>query len=468
MSSLYHYDKDGRARLGPAPPAMQEPGPAAQLQAHVTRTADKPFIPASKRKTISGFPPPPRRRAINPAVRFCGRFTDVLREPMEQLSKVTRRSRGAGGEEERQHLRSLLNTMDGPTRTSALHARMVMRAMSTHRVSSVSQYNLHCEEKRITPFPATQDKLQSWLTWSVLEKDRPVASHAVGHHLSNLRVALKTMGQWVLTETENESLNPYIAMLQNTLPSRMKATPKLAHEFLLAACARLAEEQTLEARQKQAMISTFTATFARGTEVGGEDGQQWGDLTADSRGLAFGVVWSKKGKTTLDPQWRAYPHMPPGLEAMCPARNLLAYKEAWEAAGGTVGDRDLVWRRLDPEGRPTDRAYGAAEAMKTVRRELEKVGMPPGVMDVHWARHAGRDFLRFALGYSQESADLMGAWAPAREGGRSKRKSVGTRHYEHPTLDDFWREVERVAQKQARPVSGLCCRDKWSKRSGRR
>lgn len=187
--------------------------------------------------------------------------------------------------------------------------------------------------------------------------------------------------------------------------------------------------------------------------MGGEDGMRWGDLQADERGLAFQAMFSKMGKKSLAARVRVCPHMPRGLDAICPARCLLEFREAWTRAGGAAGPKDAVWCKLSKDGLPTSKALGVTAATNIVRRELAKEGVDGGLVSAHWARHAGRRLLEHALNLGAEAADIMGDWRPSTKGGNPK--SVGQRHYAHANVDEAW---AAAAQYLHGSPASHCCR----------
>ena len=385
-----------------------------------------------------------RPKPTNPAATFRAKLANPLGGPIEALRKAMVRTRGTDAQQELRHVQVALAKMTGTRLQCAVEERMQATQLSKQRVSAMSQYAVYCAETgRGLVFPITAKSVKGWLTWSVfkgaggIHTGRAVASHTLSHHLSNLRVAARAMGEWAVSETEKDSLNLLVGQLQAAYPSLPARTVAVPVEALVSCCERLRREGSLKALQTRALAAVSAGTLARGTEVAGEGGMRFGDFTLDHRGMAFGAMFSKMGKRTLAARVRVFPHMPKDLAEICPTRCLLEYKAAWGAAGGEVSDEAPLWRKVDADGKPTAWPMTVADSTAAIRSELAKEGVDPKIVGDHWARHTGRRILQYELEFGTLGADIMGDWKPASEGGNAK--SRGELHYAHPTVEEAWR-----------------------------
>jgi hypothetical protein len=424
------------------------------------RSRSEPAAAPPTAKPGTSAPSRARRAAGRPrkdsvATRFRDALRDPLRNALSAVRREVRNSRGASGEDQKRHVRVLMSKMGLEEQQHAALQRAQAARLSAQRVSALNQYEAYCMAKGTATavFPITCSRACGFLTWSVFKAGRPVQSHTLPDYLSNLRVAARVTGHWAVSAHEEATITALVGQLQDSSPSQPKRTQSVPIEALVAACDRLRREGTLAALHARAVTATSCGTLARGTEVGGEDGMQWGDLAADERGLAFSAMFSKMGKKSLAARVRVCPHMPRGLDAICPARCLLEFRDAWVRAGGAAGPKDAVWCKLAKDGTPTTTPLGVSAAIGIVKRELGREGVASGLVSAHWARHAGRRLLEHELGLGAEAADIMGDWRPAVKGGNPK--SVGQKHYAHATVDEAWAAAARYLPEIS---ASRCCR----------
>jgi hypothetical protein len=447
MPAWYHFDAQGKYCLGPPPGQASAPVAVggsgtqrASAGAPPPLVAPCPPVPKARgvRKVAKNHCP----AAANPARAFRDGLKDELRVPLGALKAAMRRTRGKGAQQERKHVRVVMAGMSSHAEQRALRERAQASVLSSHRVSTIGQYTLYCASKGRLPGLITCEQAQGFLAWSVV-KDEPVASHTLGHVLSNLRTAAVAMGNWRVTPQGELALTALVKSLKETIPSNPRRTVAVPVDAVLAACERLRRDGSLQALQTRALLAGAMGALARGTEVGGDDGMRWGDLIIDYRGMAFKAFLCKTGRASLAARVRVCPHMPKGLEPVCPSRCVLDFKASWEAMGGAVADDDLAWCKVSKNGLPTTTALSTAMATKLVRAELVKEGVPATMVDAHWARHTGRHLLDFELGFGEDGADFMGDWAPPIKG--SRKKSVGAVHYAHMSVDEIWSKAMTFA-----------------------
>lgn len=423
--------------------------------ASADRENGKLVAPAVRRAKARPMGPPRKVKRANPAVTHLSSLRDRLQGPLERLGHAMAVTRGQGASAERDEVRVMMAAMGMGAHMRAVEERMQVAQLSKQRVSAMSQYALCCAQKGLPPvLPITKASAGVYLSWSVFKEPRPVKSHTLGDHLSNLRVAASAMGAWSVTREEGIRLNALISQLQKTHPSLPRRSVAVPTAALLRACERLQREGSLRALQARAILAGASGTWTRGTEMGSEKGMRHGDLVMDERGMAFKATLCKTGKATLEARVRVFPHLPKGLAAICPARCVTEFKQAWLAAGGDTAPMALVWCRIDANGLPTKHPLKVAEVTEIARAELAREGVAPAAVDAHWARHSGREVLRHELGFSPEAADMMGDWKPA---GGGNAKSVGEKHYAHASVDQAWQAAMEL---YPRGFKASCCRRK--------
>lgn len=412
------------------------------------------------RPPASSLPPTKARKtrcpaSANPALVFRASLKDVLAGPMKDLKFKMRRTRGKDAEVEKERVRVTLAGLSRRDEQRALRERGQVTMLSSHRTSAIGQYTVYCATKNTPPvLPITGDMAKGYLAWSVV-KPGAVSSHTLRGVLSHLRVAATAMGQWRVTAGEELELTTMVTMLQQTIPSLPQRTTGVPVAAVMAACEALRRIGTLQALQTRALLAGSMGALARGKEVGSDEGMQWEDLVFDHRGMAFKAHFCKIGKSSLQARVRVCPHMPKGLEPVCPTRCMLDFKEAWLKAGGAAAGDDLVWRQISKAGLPTSRTLSTSAATALVREALQPEELEDAKVDAHWARHTGRRLLRDELGFGDDGADLMGDWKPREEGGR--KKSTGETHYGHLSVDQAWSQAMKFAP---RGFTTRCCQRK--------
>ena len=406
-----------------------------------------------------------QKRLANPAAQFRTRLSDPLEDVFMALKDQAQRTRGKGIDAQRRRVVQVLDSMSLKDQARALAERVQGQRLSKHRISAMSQYTEFCAGKGSGPvLPVTKELALAFVTWSVFKK-KPTQSHALDKRLSNLRVAAQAMNQWSVSAEDSKDINRMVGILQATLPSQPKISVGSAARLVVLACSRLRSIGTLKALHARALLATAMGCLARGTELTGALGMRWGDLLLDHRGLTFRASFTKTGKRSLATRDRLFPHVTKGLEELCPTRCLLDFKAAWAAGGGDVRDHAMVWMRLTRSAsRPTIVPLTLSEAVAIVREEMVLVGEDPAVVDAHWGRHTGRGLLERSLGFGPLGADLMGDWKPARQG--REGKSVGQKHYAHPTVEESWEAAMTYAPKGYEPVCCAHLRGASSRRSG--
>jgi hypothetical protein len=334
------------------------------------------------------------------------------------------------------------------------------KQLNPSRRSGMSQFALCMERKHAKALPVTKEKVSTYLSWSVLEK-QTVSSHTLQHVLGNLKGAATAMGEWRVTAIEEQRLHEEIKFLQRMAPSAGKVTHPVPTPALVRTATRLAASENLGDVQANALLCVGMGTLARGTEMGGKDGLRWQDLTLDERGLGFNAMYTKRGGATAAPRPRAFPHLPSALAALCPVRALRRYQEALRRAGRQPLPHTHVWLDItSPPAAP--RPLSVDETADRIKTELARDGTDVTGVDAHWARYAGNSVLTFDL-RMYDVADILGDWAPAasERGSKNVRKRV----YTHPTLDQQMNLARDEAN--SKHPSGLCCQPITSKKRKR-
>ena len=390
--------------------------------------------PAPQGAAQRTFLPLVKRRALNPALRATRDVADVLAPTMRALQRQVRVTRGLDTGTARAALRQQLRGMPLAAQAAALRERLCAARLSKARVSAFSQYTVFMASKGRAPvLPITANEAAPYLAWAVLDKSNK--THNLPAILSSLRCAAKAIGQWSLSERDEDDLSALIKELQSTVPSSARSTTPVPADVLLAAARALRASGTLEDEQTRAMTIMCPAVLARGTETSGDElGMKWSDLTGEQRGLGFLAYFSKKGKQSSDPRPRAFPHPPQQWEELCAIKCLREFKIRWEAAGGTTVPGQPIWCAIDA-GRPTSRPLTVKHITARCREALVAHGAPRDSLHDHWARHTGSNLLTAYFGIDGPAADLLGDWKPQDPGGNVEaRKSTRKRTYEHPSL----------------------------------
>jgi hypothetical protein len=428
-----------------ASPRQPPVGPAAM------RIRPPPATGNAQRTTLI---PLARRRALNPALAALRGSADILAPAMRALQRQVRVSRGKSIEAERAAARAQINGLSLKQHAEAIRTRLRNAALSKPRVSALSQYTAFMASKGLDPIlPITFQEAAPFLSWKVL--DRNNLSHNLKSILSNLRRAATSIGQWAVTESDEDSLNALINDLRATVPSSARVTTPVDAPTLAATAAALRREGTLLAEQTRAIILVAPATLARGTETSGvELGMRWGDFLLDSRGLGFSAHFSKKGKLSADPRPRAFPHPPEQWAELCPVKCLSEFRTLWRDSGGKVSPESPIWCAVEA-GRPSARPLTVAQIMASCRRALLAHGAPHDSLHAHWPRHTGSSLLTAHYGVESSAADLLGDWSPSEEGGNvAAAKSTRKKVYENPSLPTL---MNLAVSATGGPRRLLCC-----------
>lgn len=391
-----------------------------------------PAPPAGAPRTT--FVPLARRRSLNPALAASHGVQDTLAPNLRALQHQMRVTRGRDADKARDTVRQQLRGLSLAQQAAAIRARLRAAVLSKPRVSALSQYTVFMASKGLEPIlPITFQEAAPFLTWKVLDKEN--LSHNLKSILSNLRCAAHAIGQWAVTEQDEDLLNLLINELRSTVPSSARVTTPVDAPVLAAACAALRALGTLEAEQTRAILILATAILARGTETSGiELGIKWGDLSHDERGLGFSAFFSKKDKQSTDPRPRAFPHPPAQWAELCPVKCLNEFKTLWSAKGGSVAPATPVWCAV-LGGRPSTLPLSVAQIMSRCKRALLSHGAAPDSLHAHWARHTGSNLLTAHYGIESSAADMMGDWSPCEAASNvAAPKSTRKKIYEHPSL----------------------------------
>jgi hypothetical protein len=400
------------------------------------------------------------RPTVNPAKTFLGTAPTRTSLLLDALQVSSRAARGSAGADIRGAVAQHLGGMAPAQQAAEMADACSRRRLNPSRLSGMSQFALCMERKGTQVMPVTVEKVSTYLSWCVLEK-QTVSSHTLQHVLGNLRGAATTLGEWQVNSAGELRLKEEMAVLQRVAPSATRVTYPVPTSSLLRTATRLGVSQELGDVQANALLCVGMGTLARGTEMGGTGGVLWQDLTTDERGLGFDAMYTKRGKHTAAPRPRAFPHMPPQLAALCPARALTRYKEALRAADRQPLPATPVWIDTTATAR-APRPLTVEETTAIVKRELARDKADVSRMDAHWARYAGNSVLTFDLRL-YDVADILGDWAPAASG--QATKNVRKRVYTHPTLDQQMNLArDEVTSKHP---GGVCCQPAVSRKRKR-
>jgi hypothetical protein len=412
--------------------AMRGVAPPSAPQAPQPTRYRPPASPAGAPRTT--LVPLARRRALNPALAATRGTQDILAPTFRALQHHMRVFRGRDAEPARNTVRQQLRGLSLAQQAAAIRTRLRAAVLSKPRISALSQYTVFMAAKGLEPIlPITFQEAAPFLTWKVLDKGN--LSHNLKAILSTLRRAASAIGQWAVTEQDEDLLNLLINELRSTVPSSARVTTPVDAPVLAAACAALRALGTLEAEQTRAILILAPATLARGTETSGNElGIKWGDLSYDERALGFTAYFSKKDKQSTDPRPRAFPHPPAQWAELCPVKCLSEFKTLWSAKGGSTAPDTPLWCAV-LAGKPSTLPLSVAQIMSRCKRTLLSHGAAPDSLHAHWARHTGSNLLTAYYGIESSAADMLGDWSPSEPATNvAAPKSTRKKIYEHPSL----------------------------------
>jgi hypothetical protein len=364
----------------------------------------------------------------NPAKLFIKRADPQLAKSMASLRETVVESRQAPTRAQCVKVLRSLDSLPLLERARRMDEAVKLRKLSSKRVSAMEQYTKFTLDNGYhTPPTITGPLVRTFLTWCVMDKGN--MSHALEDTLSNLRNAAKAVSMWDVPPAEDDKIKDHIAFLQYTVPSAPKERAQVGWQALVRTCKRLREEDTLESKQKRAAIAMGIAIHARGTEMGGPKGMRWMDILVDHRGLGFDAVLSKTADRSREKRARAFPHLTPELQELCPARAFKEYRAALLDHGIALPPTGPVWTALTGPrmGRPLE----VKEVTAMIRGELTKEGVDPKALDSHWQRYMGTELLTHHLRMHPEEADALGDFAPS--GGQGGGRSLKNRTYLRPS-----------------------------------
>ncbi len=309
--------------------------------------------------------------------------------------------------------------LSGPERFRALQAAALsVSAGAPKKVGRRAAFIKFMQESFpfMNPLPVTLEGVVVYCADHVLVQGNKSAY--LGDVVSQLRVATTALGEWALSEEDEEHLRHANRFIQRSFPSAVAPQPTLSVEQLTKMYKFLDTLDCVEARLCSALVKMMVGMQARATEL--LDGALWaGDLVFHAYGVLVSSVLNKCRKATLDPVARVAPRLPEHFKLHDPMESLHKhlFLDAGWARGAPAHNKPVF---LQPV-RAASGAWELSDAPLTAEAgrsiiikylNLAGVAHDPKMFSfsMHFGRAAGFNMLHNTLMVERNLCAAAGGW----------------------------------------------------------